>query len=174
VGRLGEHLKRLGVPPVDDLLHGRADGPGGVLEGVAAAGRQRALGHPADRRIELTRSRRLVFWGDEHVAPADVDVGRQRHADRHRRHRAGAIRIQRVDRANRRLRARRGDDDLIPDVQRAGRELTGVDAALALACPRDPLDRKSQMRALEVTIGGHVDGLEDVQQRTALIPRRPR
>ena len=136
---------------------------------------QRALGHPADRRLEVAAARGQVLGPHEHLAAADVEVVRELHAS--------PSRAARPPRAGRRASRRRApscasptgsDDDLVAGAQRAAGDLAGV-AALAprgLLGPDHPLDRQPQ-RA-RAAVGGDVDLLEVRRAAAARRTSRPR
>ena len=77
-GRVQLTFERLGIGPIDDLLHRRANDTGGVLERVAPADVQRVVAHPADRALELPSAGRAIVRPHQHVAAGDIELISQR------------------------------------------------------------------------------------------------
>ena len=162
-------LERLGVDPVEDREHRRADRAGRVLERVAPAGVKRLLAHPADGAFDLARGRRLLGRPHEHVAAADVEsVGKpERHGHRWHRH-VGAV--ERVQAGDRRTRSGRHHHHLIARRERPGDDPTGIQA-IVVRWASHPLDRQPQ--TVQIAIGLDVDLLEVFQQGRPAVERRP-
>ena len=155
-----------------DRLDRGTHGARRVLERDVLAGAQRALRHPADRRLEVAAGDRQVVGADDHLAAADVEVVRELDGDRVGRRGGRQRPVVGLDREHRGAAAAGQDRHRVTGAQRAARDLAGV-AALAprgLLGADDPLDRQPE-RAL-AAVAGDVDLLQVGQQRRAVVPVR--
>ena len=161
--RLELALERLRIGPLDDLLHGRADDAGRVLERKAPAHVKRVLAHPADCALELPSARRLVIQPHEHVPAGNVELIGQRERHRQRRDALSGLVAEGVDLAHLCGYACGKDHHVVARPQRAGRHAPRVQPRSAVGRAAHPLHREA--RPPQVAVGLDVDVLEVLQQR---------
>ncbi len=167
-------VERVHVDAVQQLVHLGERRARGVLDPVAAGGRERALRHPAHHRVDVARLDGLVVRTADHVAARHVDVVLEAQRDRQRRVGLLELALEGVDRRDARGPARGQHDDLVARAEHPRGHLAGVAAVVVVLVrhrPHDPLH--GEARVLQVAVGGHVHVLEVVEQRGPLVPGHP-
>ena len=108
----------------------------------------------------------------DHVAARHVDVVLEPDGDRHRRVGLVELPVEQVDALDPRGHAAGQHDHLVARLEYAAGHQTAVAAVVVVLVglrADDVLDREADVD--QVTVGGHVDVLEVVQERRAFVPR---
>ena len=141
----GDAGLRVYIDAMADLGHRGVDGTGAELQPVAAAGQQRRIVHPQQVHAELVGDFARLLRGDDHIAPAGVEVAVERQGNRLPGDGDIEISFSSDDAIDLRAPARRQHDDLVARTHLA-RCQRARQAAKILVRPVHPLHGKAQWR----------------------------
>lgn len=152
---------------VDFALRGLAS----MLEEVRAAGDHGFLGHPDDGSVELVIGFGDVTGSNDHISATAVDFGVEDEGNRLGGEGFGLIAIEGDDAFDVASLSGGEDHDFIPLADDAGGHGSAEAAEIEVGSV-DVLHGESEV--FEVSIGADIDGLEEVHEGTAAVPRHMR
>ena len=140
-----------------------------MLQEVLPAGGHRLVGHPDDHGVDVVGAKRLLSFGHEDVAAADIDLIGEREGDGAARSGHREIAVHRDDAVDGRRDARWQADHLVtgPDDARCDGASKAPEVEIG---PGDHLNRQAE--GLEVDPGLDIDRLKMLHHRRPVEPRQ--